>query len=179
VKALFRSLPVTVSRCPVQGVAPSTAYVKRGCRCQTCLAWKQATRGASGVTTPQHRANHPAGPAPRPLPQVASSQPAREPSPVTADAVPVMVGAWGRWACGHEGEVSFSACGQAASVVPCPRCGKPGLVAQLQLGRWCPVEKGLSMAPVPAVSRPVISRRPVGQAREVPRVSRLMLRRGT
>jgi hypothetical protein len=26
------------------GVAPSTAYIKRGCRCEACLAWKRGTR---------------------------------------------------------------------------------------------------------------------------------------
>ena len=39
---------VTSGRCPALGLACSSAYRHRGCRCAACAAWKRASRGRGG-----------------------------------------------------------------------------------------------------------------------------------
>ena len=53
--------------------------------------------------------------------------------------VPATVGSWGRWRCGHEGEVGFRLTVTGPGRLPCPSCGKPGLTAQRGPTGWAAV----------------------------------------
>ncbi len=87
-------------------------------------------------------AGSPVQEAPAPL---APSSPSRQAVPPVAPAravllpVPATVGSWGRWRCGHEGEVPFRLTSTGPARLPCPNCGKPGLTAQRGPTGWAAV----------------------------------------
>ena len=65
---------------------------------------------------------------------VPTPSPAAPASPIPA--VPLTIGATGRWRCGHAMTLGIREANAASSrglpQVPCPLCGTPGLVGQLQ-----------------------------------------------
>ena len=65
---------------------------------------------------------------------VPTPTPAAPASPIPA--VPLTIGATGRWRCGHAMTLGIREANAASSrglpQVPCPLCGTPGLVGQLQ-----------------------------------------------
>ena len=62
--------------------------------------------------------------------------PTPTPAPASPFPVPLTIGATGRWRCGHAMTLSIREANAARSrglpQVPCPLCGTPGLVGQLQ-----------------------------------------------
>ena len=88
---------------------------------------------AAAAATPARLARTPVPPPPLPPPP-----PALAPTAPHAPSIPMplTIGATGRWHCGHEMTIGVReatiARARGLSRVPCPICGAPGLVAQLQ-----------------------------------------------
>ena len=88
---------------------------------------------AVATPTPARLARTPVPPPPLPPPP-----PALAPTAPHAPSIPMplTIGATGRWHCGHEMTIGVReatiARARGLSRVPCPICGAPGLVAQLQ-----------------------------------------------
>ena len=74
------------------------------------------------------------------------------PAPTPA-SVRVVIGAVGRWACGHEANVPQAATTASwrPETTPCPRCQTPGLLAQRTGDGWAPV----AVEDAPVVQPPV------------------------
>jgi hypothetical protein len=139
---------VSNRRCGVWGLACSTGYVKRGCRCADCLEWQseRLARGREGgPRTPRTPTRRAAAPEPAPAPEPLMLRRVPMPSEFglrlgrQCRAVPAGKAAAGgifvRLACLHEAPTAPMSSSVPGTMLVCPQCGQTSKVEAVQFGR--------------------------------------------